>query len=645
MTISCYALGFLATFLLAAGGSRAQSPSAVPNKLTVQGLLQKNGVPQQGLFATDFALYQSLTATTPFWSQKGMALTAELGVFTAVLGSARNPIPGKFLTQPHFLGVTVNGGAELRPRIELTPTTTALVAASGMPGPSGPRGPSGPSGPAGARGPAGPSGPSGPRGPAGPTGLFNGGNLTNKVTVTTSLSPALLARNTSASGSGLLGEGGARGVFGTAGSSGLPSQDVHGVYGEAGNRTLSTRIAYGVFGLGQSRTQTAHGLFGKGFSESGVAYGSYASAANGPGNPGRLYGSFGSATTASGVAYGSYGVASSATKAAFGSYGSGVASSAANLFDITGAHGSASSSQGRAFGVHGIASSTKGQAHGSYGSASSTAGNRSTLYGAYGTATSASGVAYGTYGNARSTQASALGAYGTAFSTNSVAYGVRGFATSTATGNGTWAYGVHGFASGKNAFALFASGRIGVTGGKPFLQPHPQDPSKVIQFYCLEGNESGTYFRGRARLRGGQATIPIPEEWRLVTAREGITVTLTPIQSLSPVAVWEVSRDRITVRGSDDCEFCYLVNGVRRGFTEYEPYLDNAFFKPEVRGIPFGTQYSKEYRDILVRNKILNPDYTPNESTAARLGWKLREPTREEALRRMQLYPAEESKE
>jgi hypothetical protein len=41
--------------------------------------------------------------------------------------------------------------------------------------------------------------------------------------------------------------------------------------------------------------------------------------------------------------------------------------------------------------------------------------------------------------------------------------------------------------------------------------------------------------------------------------------------------------------------------------------------------VPFGGQWPKELRDVLVRNGILNPDYTPNEATAARLGWTLLE--------------------
>ncbi len=69
------------------------------------------------------------------------------------------------------------------------------------------------------------------------------------------------------------------------------------------------------------------------------------------------------------------------------------------------------------------------------------------------------------------------------------------------------------------------------------------------------------------------------------------------------------------------------MNGVRRGLTKYEPYETNHGFKPDIKGVPFGSQFPKELRDILVENGTLNPDYTPNEATAARIGWQLREQT------------------
>ena len=67
----------------------------------------------------------------------------------------------------------------------------------------------------------------------------------------------------------------------------------------------------------------------------------------------------------------------------------------------------------------------------------------------------------------------------------------------------------------------------------------------------------------------------------------------------------------------------YFVNGVRRGFEKYEPYLPNTAFRPAIRGVPFGSQFPRAIREMLVKNGILNSDYTPNEETATRLGWKL----------------------
>jgi len=194
---------------------------------------------------------------------------------------------------------------------------------------------------------------------------------------------------------------------------------------------------------------------------------------------------------------------------------------------------------------------------------------------------------------------------------------------------GVWgeAYGPKGVGvlGDGDAYGMKSIGNFAATGAKAFLQPHPKDPRLAVQFISLEGNESGTYFRGTARLARGRAMIPIPEEWRLVTEQEGITVQLTPH---GPANVWVASssRDRIVVAGSDDVEFDYMVNGVRRGFADYKPYVENDSFRPTVRGVPFGTEYPRALRDILVQNGILNADYTPNEATAARLGWELRDP-------------------
>jgi hypothetical protein len=101
---------------------------------------------------------------------------------------------------------------------------------------------------------------------------------------------------------------------------------------------------------------------------------------------------------------------------------------------------------------------------------------------------------------------------------------------------------------------------------------------------------------------------------------------LTAIRSLARLTVFEKSRNKIVVMGDVDCEFDYQVNGVRRGYTDYTPFSENTTFRPTVAGVPFGMDYPKSYRDILVRAGILNADYTPNEVTAQRLGWNLELP-------------------
>ena len=104
------------------------------------------------------------------------------------------------------------------------------------------------------------------------------------------------------------------------------------------------------------------------------------------------------------------------------------------------------------------------------------------------------------------------------------------------------------------------------------------------------------------------------------------------------------SRDRIVVTGPVDVELDYFVNGVRRGFSEHEPYAPNKSLRPEVRNVPFGAQYPEDLRDILVQNGTLNADYTPNEAPAARLGWELENPDEVPVHRRFWLTNEERNR-
>ncbi|HMQ21848.1 MAG TPA: hypothetical protein PKE00_05120, partial [Planctomycetota bacterium] len=152
-------------------------------------------------------------------------------------------------------------------------------------------------------------------------------------------------------------------------------------------------------------------------------------------------------------------------------------------------------------------------------------------------------------------------------------------------------HGVYGKAGSAVHSGIYSSGRFTATGTKNFVHPHPDDPSKMLRFTCLEGNEAGTYFRGRARLVDGRALIAIPDAWRCVTAQGGISVQVTPVKSFAQIAVFEATRERIEVRGTADCEFFYTVQGVREGFEDEEVVVPNTAFRPERRGEVFGKEY------------------------------------------------------
>jgi hypothetical protein len=310
----------------------------------------------------------------------------------------------------------------------------------------------------------------------------------------------------------------------------------------------------------------------------------------------------------------------------------------------TGVLGSSSSALGR--GVVGVNTATTGTTTGVLGSSSSTQGR-----GVAGVNTATSGITRGVRGEVASPDGRAMEAISTAttagnaralwalcaspdgiaieaISNNGMAIeakgvgGVKGVAIGPNAGAGLW--GVQS-SSSPSSVAIYGEGKLQVTGTKNFVQPHPGDAGRNIVFTCLEGNESGTYFRGSARLTGGRAEIAIPEEWRLASEAQGITVQVTPIRSFARLMVFEQSRERIVIAGDQDCEFHYLVNGVRRGYARHVSFVENHQYRPVVKQVPFGMQYPKELRDVLVGNGILNADYTPNEATAARLGWTLKE--------------------
>ena len=181
------------------------------------------------------------------------------------------------------------------------------------------------------------------------------------------------------------------------------------------------------------------------------------------------------------------------------------------------------------------------------------------------------------------------------------------------------AFGALGYTT---SIGVFASGDLQVTGSKSFVEPHPTDASKMIRYISLEGNEAGTYFRGRGKFQNGIAIIDVPEDFRIVTDPEGLSIQVTPIAQMATVAIESIDLDRIVVRGSRNVEFFYTVNGIRHAYKDYGPIGENEKqFVPESPDERLPRYLPAAIQQRLISNGTYTADGTVNMDTARRLGW------------------------
>ena len=123
------------------------------------------------------------------------------------------------------------------------------------------------------------------------------------------------------------------------------------------------------------------------------------------------------------------------------------------------------------------------------------------------------------------------------------------------------------------ASQVTASG-ITLTSRKPFDIPHPTKKGHRLRHVCLEGPESGVYYRGRLT---GKSVIELPEYWRGLVDAETITVTLTQIKTSQDLIVDGIEwGTRVKVRSGNgtDIDCFYLVHAERKDgeklIVEYE---------------------------------------------------------------------------
>ena len=181
--------------------------------------------------------------------------------------------------------------------------------------------------------------------------------------------------------------------------------------------------------------------------------------------------------------------------------------------------------------------------------------------------------------------------------------------------------------SGATNYGVYSSGdahiagALTATGTKMFVQPHPLDPSKEIQYVTLEGRHSEVYFRGTARIARGITRIAIPDDFVYVASAGTYSTLVTPVGAMATVAVLSEGEDGIVVQASRNVRIHYVVYAEREAVAHPDPVVENVHFRPEPDR-DFLAHLPDSFRELLIRNGTLHPDGTVNLETARRLGWE-----------------------
>ena len=289
--------------------------------------------------------------------------------------------------------------------------------------------------------------------------------------------------------------------------------------------------------------------------------------------------------------------------------------------------------------------------------------------GVFGLSDNAAGRTYGVMGQGDSAAAGAAGVYGLggsgSFGGSITALSAAGMVAVGRDANGINAFssGIHSaghfraysgatlvsdMSVGFNEFGAFAvftqiggayfDDGIQVSGTKNFVQPHPTDPSKQIQYISVEAPRSEVFFRGSAQVQLGVTRIEIPEEFRLVAKPGTYSAMVTPVGAMATVAVMAEDEDGIVVQASRNVKINYVIYALRDGFEDVQAIVPNQLFVPGYEGT-FNPDRNEWARTLMRRNGTLNPDGTANLETARRLGWHLRPKAENPAEQRLQPEP------
>lgn len=110
--------------------SSTVAAAEVPTTLTHQGrLTNMQGEPEEGPVDLTFMIYDEVTGGEVVWEQEKTGIALNNGFYTVELGGEDNPLDAEFWRRgPTYITISVDGGAELVPRIPINSVPYASVA-------------------------------------------------------------------------------------------------------------------------------------------------------------------------------------------------------------------------------------------------------------------------------------------------------------------------------------------------------------------------------------------------------------------------------------------------------------------------------------------------------------------------------------
>ena len=136
---------------------------------------------------------------------------------------------------------------------------------------------------------------------------------------------------------------------------------------------------------------------------------------------------------------------------------------------------------------------------------------------------------------------------------------------------GSW-YGETGDISTNNGvWYNIATNTLNYASAKSFIIEHPLDTNKLLVHACLEGPESGVYYRGIGEITDNiSTTIKLPHYVEKLAS--DFTIQITPIYNgkINILNSGEIVNNIFSVYG-ENCKFNWIVHGKRLEIKNIEP--------------------------------------------------------------------------